>query len=102
MKVVNYTEFRNNLAESLNSVNDDGDIVVVARSKGKNVVVMSLEEYNSIQETIYLNSTPANRARLETSISRIETTKLLQKKLINKWGSCYGMNQDGKIICIGK
>jgi antitoxin YefM len=66
MKVVNYTEFRNNLAESLNSVNDDGDIVVVARSKGKNVVVMSLEEYNSIQETIYLNSTPANRARLET------------------------------------
>jgi len=84
MKVVNYTEFRNNLAESLNSVNDDGDIVVVARSKGKNVVVMSLEEYNSIQETIYLNSTPANRARLETSIARIETTKLLQKKLINK------------------
>ncbi|WP_295236545.1 type II toxin-antitoxin system prevent-host-death family antitoxin [Sediminibacterium sp.] len=84
MKVVNYTEFRNNLAESLNSVNDDGDIVVVARSKGKNVVVMSLEEYNSIQETIYLNSTPANRVRLETSISRIETTKPLQKKLINK------------------
>ncbi|BDQ12353.1 type II toxin-antitoxin system Phd/YefM family antitoxin [Sediminibacterium sp. TEGAF015] len=84
MKVVNYTEFRNNLAESLNSVNDDGDIVVVARSKGKNVVVMSLEEYNSIQETIYLNSTPANRARLELALARIETTKPLQKKLINK------------------
>lgn len=84
MKVVNYTEFRNNLAESLNSVNDDGDIVVVARSKGKNVVVMSLEEYNSIQETIYLNSTPANRARLETALARIETAKPLQKKLINK------------------
>jgi antitoxin YefM len=84
MKVVNYTEFRNNLAESLNSVNDDGDIVVVARSKGKNVVVMSLEEYNSIQETIYLNSTPANRARLESAIARIETTKPLQKKLIYK------------------
>ncbi len=84
MKVVNYTEFRNNLAESLNSVNDDGDIVVVARSKGKNVVVMSLEEYNSIQETIYLNSTPANRARLETALARIEKTKPLQKKLINK------------------
>jgi len=84
MKVVNYTEFRNNLAESLNSVNDDGDIVVVARSKGKNVVVMSLEEYNSLQETIYLNSTPANRARLESAIARIETKKPLQKKLINK------------------
>ena len=84
MKVVNYTEFRNNLAESLNSVNDDGDIVVVARSKGKNVVVMSLEEYNSIQETIYLNSTSANRARLESAIARTETKKPLQKKLLNK------------------
>ncbi|WP_026752738.1 type II toxin-antitoxin system Phd/YefM family antitoxin [Sediminibacterium sp. C3] len=76
MKVLNFTEFRNNLAESLNSVNDDGEIVVVARSKGKNVVVMSLEEYNSLQETIYLNSTPANRARLETAIARIESKKL--------------------------
>jgi len=62
-----------------NSVNNNEDIVVVVRSKGKTVVVMSLEEYNSIQETIYLNSTLANRARLETSIARIETTKPLQK-----------------------
>lgn len=76
MKVLNFTEFRNNLAESLNSVNDNGEIVVVARSKGKNVVVMSLEEYNSLQETMYLNSTPANRARLETAIARIESKKL--------------------------
>ncbi|HLD51896.1 MAG TPA: type II toxin-antitoxin system Phd/YefM family antitoxin [Sediminibacterium sp.] len=62
-----------------NSVNNNEDIVVVVRSKGKTVVVMRLEEYNSIQETIYLNSTLANRARLETSIARIETTKPLQK-----------------------
>lgn len=62
-----------------NSVNKNGNIKAVAGSKGKNVVVMSLEEYNSIQETIYLNSTPANRARLETALARIETTKPLQK-----------------------
>jgi antitoxin YefM len=62
-----------------NSVNNNEDIVVVLGSKGKTVVVMSLEEYNSIQETIYLNSTLANRARLETSIARIETKKPLQK-----------------------
>ena len=84
MKVINYTDFRNNLAESLNTVNDDGDIVVVARNKGKNVVVMSLEEYNSIQETIYLNSTSANRKRLESAIDRVENGKSLQKKLIIK------------------
>lgn len=71
MRVVNYTEFRKNLAESLNVVNDDGDIVVVSRSKGKNVVVMSLEEYNAIQETLHLMSTSANRKRLDAAIEEM-------------------------------
>lgn len=84
MKVMNYTEFRNNLAESLNVVNDDGDIVIVSRSKGKNVVVMSLEEYNSIQETLYLNSNSANRKRLEDAILEMNKSKFLKKKLKDK------------------
>ncbi|MGI8599772.1 MAG: type II toxin-antitoxin system Phd/YefM family antitoxin [Chitinophagaceae bacterium] len=84
MKVLNYTEFRNNLAESLNVVNDDGDIVIVSRSKGKNVVVMSLEEYNSIQETLYLNSNSANRKRLEDAILEMNKSKFLKKKLKDK------------------
>ena len=84
MRVVNFTEFRNNLAESLNVVNDDGDIVVVSRSKGKNVVVMSLEEYNSIQETLHLTSTNANRSRLDKAISNMRAEKFLKKKLIEK------------------
>ncbi len=82
MKVVNYSEFRNNLAENLNIVNDDGDIVVVSRSKGKNVVVMSLEEYNSIQETLHLNSSKANRQRLEKAISNMNAGKYIKKGLI--------------------
>ncbi|MDQ3551992.1 MAG: type II toxin-antitoxin system prevent-host-death family antitoxin [Bacteroidota bacterium] len=81
---MNYTEFRNNLAESLNVVNDDGDIVIVSRSKGKNVVVMSLEEYNSIQETLYLNSNSANRKRLEDAILEMNKSKFLKKKLKDK------------------
>jgi antitoxin YefM len=84
MKVVNYTEFRNNLAENLNVVNDDGEVVVVSRSKGKNVVVMSLEEYNSIQETLHLTSTKTNRDRLDKAISNMKTGKFLKKKLIEK------------------
>jgi antitoxin YefM len=84
MRVVNFTEFRNNLAESLNVVNDDGDIVVVSRSKGKNVVVMSLKEYNSIQETLHLSSTTTNRNRLDMAISNMKAGKFLKKKLIEK------------------
>jgi antitoxin YefM len=84
MRVVNYTEFRNTLAESLNAVNDDGDIVVVSRSKGKNVVVMSLEEYNSMTETLYLTSTKANRQKLDASIEEMNKGKFLKHKLILK------------------
>lgn len=84
MRVVNYTEFRTKLAESLNVVNDDGDIVVVSRSKGKTVVVMSLEEYNSIQETMYLGSSKKNGKRLEESISEMNRGKIIKKGLIEK------------------
>lgn len=84
MKVVNYSEFRSNLAENLNAVNDDGDVVVVSRSKGKNVVVMSLDEYNSIIETLYLTSTKANRKRLDSAINEMNKGKFSRRKLIEK------------------
>ena len=82
MKVVNYSEFRNNLAENLNAVNDDREIVIVARSHGKNVVVIDLEEYNSIQETLHLTGSKANRKRLEEAIAEMEQGKSAKHKLI--------------------
>ena len=84
MRVVNYTEFRANMAESLNAVSNDHEIVVVSRSKGKNVVVMSLEDYNSMQETMYLNSTKANRKQLEDAIAEMNSGKFTKRKLIEK------------------
>lgn len=71
MRVVNYTEFCNNLAESLNVATNDKEIVVVSRSKGKNVVVMSLEEYTAIQETLHLISSKANQKRLDAVIEEM-------------------------------
>jgi antitoxin YefM len=82
MQVVNYTEFRNNLAENLNMVNENDEIVVVSRSKGKNVVVMSLEEYNSIQETLHLVSSRVNQKRLEEAIEEMRSGKSSKHKLI--------------------
>jgi len=72
MEVVNYTEFRKNLTKSLNKVNDDAEIVVVSRSKGKNVVVMSLEEYNAIQETLHVVKSVSNRNRLDKAIEEMD------------------------------
>ncbi|HEY6083178.1 MAG TPA: type II toxin-antitoxin system prevent-host-death family antitoxin [Chitinophagaceae bacterium] len=84
MKVVNYTEFRKALTENLNMVNDDGDIVIVSRTKGKNVVVMDLEEYNAIQETLYLTRTKTNRKRLEHAVAEMNKGGFEKHKLIEK------------------
>jgi antitoxin YefM len=72
MEVVNYTEFRKNLTKSLNKVNDDAEIVVVSRSKGKSVVVMALEEYNAIQETLHVVQSVSNRNRLDKAIEQMD------------------------------
>ena len=82
MEVVNYSEFRNHLAENLNKVNDDNEIVIVSRSKGKNVVVMSLDEYNSINETLHLIGSRANQMRLDEAISEMRSGKSSKHPLI--------------------
>lgn len=73
MDVLNYTEFRRNLAKSLDRVNDDAETVIVSRSKGKNVVVMGLDEYNAIMETLHLTKSEANRKRLQEAIDEMKS-----------------------------
>jgi len=82
MEVLNYTEFRRNLAKSLDMVNDDAETVIVSRSKGKNVVVMGLNEYNSLVETLHLTSSEANRKRLQDAIDEMNNGKYQSHKLI--------------------
>ena len=82
MEVLNYTEFRNNLTENLNKVTQDSEVIVVSRGKGKNVVVMSLDEYNAFKETIYLTSIKTNRKRLDDAIEEMEKGKFRKHKLI--------------------
>ena len=82
MEVLNYTEFRQNLAKNLDKVNDDAEIVIVSRSKGRNVVVMDLNEYNSIAETLHLVKSEANRKRLQSAIDEMNSGKHYSHELI--------------------
>ena len=84
MEVLNYTEFRKNLATSLDKVNEGGDIVIVSRSKGKNVVVMALEEYNALMETLHITKSNANRKRLDEAIEEMEKGIFSNHSLIEK------------------
>ncbi|WP_430972718.1 type II toxin-antitoxin system Phd/YefM family antitoxin [Sunxiuqinia rutila] len=80
MKVVNYSELEQNLKSNLDAVTDDQEMLVVHRSKGRSVVIMPLEEFNAIQETFHLNSSKANRERLDSAIEEFNSkTKLLKK-----------------------
>ncbi|MDO3640393.1 type II toxin-antitoxin system Phd/YefM family antitoxin [Mucilaginibacter sp. L3T2-6] len=70
---MNFTEFRQNLAKNLDKVNNDAEIVIISRSKGKNVVLMDLEEYNAITETLHITKSEANRKRLQAEIDEMNS-----------------------------
>lgn len=71
MKVVNYTELRLNLKHWLDSVIDDVEEVIIKRKNQKDLVLISLEEYNSLVETNYLLS-GKNRDILLESIAEVK------------------------------
>ena len=84
MEVLNYTEFRKELKASLDKVSNDEDMIIVSRGKDKNVVVISLNEYNSLNETRYLLSSEKNRKRLRESIDELEKGKYSSHSLIEE------------------
>jgi len=71
MKTVTVAEFRKSMKTHLDYVSKDAGTLIIPRKSGLNsVVMMSEDEYNSIQETLHLMSTKANRKRLEESIQQ--------------------------------
>lgn len=73
--VVNFTEARNNLSAIMDRVNESHRPLIVTRQNKKPVVVMSLEDYNGMDETEYLMSSPANAARLLEAVEDIRNGK---------------------------
>lgn len=80
MKTVNFSELRTDLRSNLNSVCDDHEVLIVHRPKGKSVVMLSLDEYNSLQETRYLLKTKENRRRLERGVEAVMNKENLIRK----------------------
>ena len=72
MKAISYTAARENLASTINEVCEDRSPVIITRKRKQAVVMMSLEDYESLQETSYLLRVPANAQRLQESIERLE------------------------------
>ena len=73
MAHINVSEFRQNLASHLNEVEKSRAPLFVTRAKGKSVVVLSEEEYESMAETLHLLSNPVNAGRLRRSLAETLT-----------------------------
>lgn len=86
MEALTYTEVRKNFAKAMNSVCRDHSPIIITRQKEKPVVMMSLEDYSSIEETMYLLKSPANAARLAESMKQYKNKQFLKKELIEVEG----------------
>lgn len=72
MRTMTYSESRARYAETLNAVVDDREEVIITRAGHDPVVMVALEDYESLKETAYLLRSPANARRLLASIERLE------------------------------
>ena len=75
MEIVNYSEARANLKSVMDRCVNDHVVIAIARQRGKPVVMISLDDWNALEETRYLLSTPNNARRLLNSIAQVEAGK---------------------------
>lgn len=82
MRVVSFTKARNNLKSVLDTVSEDhGGCTVITRRDAEDAVVMSLDHYNGLMETLYLMQSPANAAHLRKSIEQYRTGEVVAHPL---------------------
>ncbi|MCD8481847.1 MAG: type II toxin-antitoxin system prevent-host-death family antitoxin [Verrucomicrobia bacterium] len=81
MKAITYTAARESLASTMDSVCSDHDPVIITRNRDQAVVMISLEDYESLQETAYLLRAPANARRLLDSIAKLKKGEGVTKSL---------------------
>ena len=84
MIAANYTEFRTALKDYLDRVENDKETLIVKRKKGSGAVIISLDEYNSIMETMHLLSSRKNAQRLFESIDQMKSGSTVQNDLIEE------------------
>lgn len=81
MRTMSYSESRAKYAETLNAVVEDREEVVITRAGHEPVVLVALDDYQSLKETAYLLKSPENARRLLASIDRLEHGGGMQRDL---------------------
>ena len=84
MRAANFTEFRTRLKNFLDDVENNNETLIIERGTGNGAVLISLDEYNSIMETVHLLSSKVNADRLYEAIQQIKAGKGVQHDLIEE------------------
>ncbi|MFL6198177.1 MAG: type II toxin-antitoxin system Phd/YefM family antitoxin [Thermoanaerobaculia bacterium] len=82
MDSISYTNARANLAKTMDRVCESHEPVIITRSGDTSVVMLSLEDFNSLEETAYLLRSPRNANRLLEAIAELEQGKGAERELV--------------------
>lgn len=81
MRSITYTAARETLATTMQSVCDDCEPVIITRKRDQAVVMISLDDYESMVETNYLRRSPANARRLQDAMDQLEAGNGVERSL---------------------
>lgn len=82
MDAITYSSARQNMATTMDSVCDDQSPIIITRKNKRSVVMLSLDEYNSLSETAYLLRSPKNAVKLFDAISELDGDNGVERKLL--------------------
>lgn len=84
MLTTTFSDFRKDIKRYLDSVTNNFETLIINRGKDNGVVIISLEEYNSLNATQHELSSRLNEARLDSAIEKLKSGKSFEKKLLEK------------------
>ena len=84
MRIVSFSEARSKLKYVLDQVVNDADCTVITRRDSEDAVVMSLDYYNSLMETVYLLKSPTNAEHLRQSIEQYRKGNVQERDLLDE------------------
>ncbi len=93
MEVCSYTHARQKLAEMMDKAGN-GDKVIIHRQGSKPVIMLSLEEYEQLDETTYLLSSPANAKRLHASLKEAENGEVISYDTLDDLKKAFLKNEN--------
>mgnify|MGYP000848128767 CR=1 FL=1 len=82
MLTTTISDFRKDIKKYINTVSEDFETLIINRGKDQGVVIISLDEYNSMLATSHELSTKKNQKRLDSAIDKLKKGKGFQKKLV--------------------